>query len=165
MSLKAQNKPMAVPSRDLYLVFRRSSDMIIKDIRWPNSQAQSRNTDQIPRKCAKILSQFLISHTLKYLVGFKFGFSYLSLSEKRNNSVMKINRSQNTEAVPPFGWLYIISTSAVKDIKRGRSQIHKKFILTKHDFLILATNFRGYFINDIAYKTTLNMFTQQRQIP
>lgn len=79
MSLKAQNKLTAVPSRDLYLIFRRSSDMIIKYIRGPNSQAQSRNIDQIPRKYRKVLSQFLISHTLRFLVGFKFGFSYFRL--------------------------------------------------------------------------------------
>lgn len=78
MSLKAQNKLIAVPSRDLYLIFRRLSDMFIKYISGPNSQAQSRNIDKIPRKYTKILSQALISHTLRCLVGFKFGFSYLS---------------------------------------------------------------------------------------
>lgn len=66
MRLKAQNKLMTVPSRDLYLIFRRSSDMIIKSMHILDGQTlrQSRNTDQIPRKRTKILPQFLISHTI-----------------------------------------------------------------------------------------------------
>jgi len=27
--------------------------------------------------------------------------------EKRNDSVMEINRAQDTEAIPPFSWLYM----------------------------------------------------------
>lgn len=43
--------------------------------------------------------------------------------EKRNDSVMEINRAQDTEAMPHSAGY--VPTSALQDVKRYRSQIHR----------------------------------------
>lgn len=88
MSLKAQNKLMAVPSRDLYLILGRSSD-IIKYISQPNSQAQSRN------KYQGNVQRFYPSSLYLTLLGIRWDLNlafHTLVCEKRNDSVMKINR-------------------------------------------------------------------------
>lgn len=79
MRLEAQNKLMTVPSRDL--IFRRSPDTTIKYMHILDGQTLRHNQGAQIKHQGNVLRFYSSSLylTLFCLVGFKFGFSYLSL--------------------------------------------------------------------------------------
>lgn len=86
----------------------------------------------------------------------KLGFHTLGW-EKRNDSVTEINRAQDTEAMPPFSWLYM---SLLQQYRMLRG-IHPKSTEIYPDLRWLSHSgykFQGlFYVNDTAYSSLPNM--------
>lgn len=86
----------------------------------------------------------------------KLGFHTLGW-EKRNDSVMEINRAQDTEAMPSFRWLYM---SLLQQYRMLRG-IHPKSTEIYPDLRWLSHSgykFQGlFYVNNTAYSSLPNM--------